>query len=85
MRVMSMISSDMNKRTALVLVNAFLTGTASRESVWQWAQKAIESQEWEQLTPDVRDAIHALWLLHDDAGSWVPNEEELRRIMNKLR
>ena len=73
------------KRTALDLVNAYLAGTASRESVWQWAQKVIVSQELGQLPPDVRDAIHALWLLHDDAEAWVPNEEEKQRIRDNLR
>jgi hypothetical protein len=72
------------KRRALELVDDYLAGTATRESVWQWAQEIIISKEWGQLPSDLQDAIHGLWLLHDDEGSWVPNVEELRRIRDAL-
>ena len=72
------------KREALELVDNYLAGTATRDSVWQWAQEAIVSREWRQLPSDLQDAIHGMWLLHDSEGSWVTSTEDLRRIRDEL-
>jgi hypothetical protein len=72
------------RRRALELLDDYLDGKASRESVWQWAQKVIVSKEWGQLPSDLQDAIHGIWLLHDVEGSWVPSTEELRKIRDDL-
>jgi len=72
------------KRKALELADDYLAGKASRDSVWRWAQEVIVSEEWDQLPTDIQDAIHGLWLLHDDEGSWVPNADEIRRIRDDL-
>jgi hypothetical protein len=68
----------------LELVDDYLAGKATRESIWQWAQEIIVSKEWEQISPDIQDAIHGLWLLHDTEGSWIPSTEEIRRIRDYL-
>lgn len=78
-----MTTSDY-KRKAVELVDDYLAGTATRESVWQWAQEVIVSKEWGQLPTGLQDAIHGLWLLHDSEGSWVPSTEEIRRIRDDL-
>lgn len=72
------------KRRALELVDDYLAGKAARESVWRWAQEIIVSKEWERISPDIQDAIHGLWLLHDTEGSWIPSMEELKRIRDNL-
>ena len=69
---------------ALKLIDAYLDGKASRDSVWEWAQEVIVSKEWGHLPTDIQDAIHGLWLLHDNRASWVPSIEEIRRIRNEL-
>ncbi len=74
------------KSKAVALINAYLKGKASRDSVWQWAQEVIASKDWGQLPMDMQDAVHGLWLLHDkDEESWVPNIEEIRRIGDALK
>jgi hypothetical protein len=78
-----MTASDYRRR-ALELLDDYLAGKATRESVWQWAQEVIISKEWGKLPSDLQDAIHGLWLLHDNEGSWVPNAAEIRRIHDDL-
>jgi hypothetical protein len=72
------------RRKALELLDEYLAGKTSREAVWQWAQEVIISKEWGQAPPDLQDAIHGIWLLHDAEGSWVPNTEELQKIRDAL-
>ena len=72
------------RRKALGLIDGYLAGEASRETVWQWAQEVIVSKEWGQFPSDLQDAIHGMWLLHDAEGSWVPKTEELQRIRDDL-
>jgi hypothetical protein len=72
------------KLTALRLVDDYLAGKATRESVWRWAQEVIVSKEWWELPLDVQDAIHGIWLLHDSEGTWVPDAAEIRRIRESL-
>ncbi len=69
---------------ALALLNDYLAGRGSRESVWQWAQEIIASKDWGRLPLDLQDAIHGMWLLHDEEGSWVPDSEALCRIREDL-
>lgn len=72
------------RQKALELLDDYLNGKATRESVWQWAQEVIVSREWGEMPSDLQDAIHGIWLLHDSEGSWIPNTEELQRIRDAL-
>ena len=72
------------KRKALELVEDYLAGKASRETVWQWAQEVMMSEDFDELDAYLQDAIHGLWLLHDNEGSWVPDIDELKRIRDQL-
>ena len=78
------MSIDDYKRTVVYLIDGYLGGTFSRETVWQWAQEVVVSEEWDHLPFGLQDAIHGIWLLHDAEGSWVPDTEELRQIRDDL-
>jgi hypothetical protein len=76
--------ADEYRKAALALIDDYLAGKASRETVWKWAQEIIMAEEWDTLPADLADAIHGLWLLHDEKGSWVPDMLEIRHIRDEL-
>ena len=78
------MDSDAWKQSALRLIDDYLSGRENRVAVWRWAQEVIISKDWEKLPADIQDAIHGLWLLHDNEGSWVPDKMEIRRIRDQL-
>ena len=72
------------RKAALDMINGHLEGTLSADDMATWAEKIVVSNEWESLEDDVREAIHALFDLHDEGESWTPDKNELRRHRDLL-
>jgi len=79
-----MMSNEDYKIKVVSLIDDYLQGKVSREAAWQWAQEVMLSADYKQLPIDLQGAIHGIWVLHDEEGSWVPSNEELRQIRNDL-
>ena len=77
-----MMDCDDCKKKVVSLIDGYLQGTVTREAVWQWAKEVMVSDE---LPMDLNNAIHGIWLLHDDdEDDWVPDNDELKQIRDGL-
>ncbi len=72
------------KIATLAVVDNYLSGKATQDDVWQWAQRIIVSNDFDDLPFEIQDAIHGLWLLHDKDAAWVPTTDEVRALREQL-
>jgi hypothetical protein len=65
-------------------IDRYIDGTITAKDASDWAQKIITSSEFENLPPKIKEAIHALFDLHDLDKDWVPSKIELLQYRNSL-
>ena len=85
-----MENAEYRERT-IQAINSYLNGETSAQKASDWALKIIQSKEFDQLPPDITEAILNLCDLDDidiQEASWVPDRNTLlqcKRDMEKNR
>ena len=85
-----MENAEYRERT-IQAINSYLNGETSAQKASDWALKIIKSKEFNQLPPDITEAILNLCDLDDidiQEASWVPDRNTLlqcKRDMEKNR
>jgi hypothetical protein len=66
------------REKTIQIINRYLSKEITAKEASDWALKKIISDEFEQLPPDITEALHCLFDLHDidvPEASWVPGIE----------
>ena len=78
--------TEYRERT-IQMINGYLNGDTSAKEASDWAFKIIISKEFEQLPPDITEAIQCLFDLHDidiPEASWVPGTDTFIKCKTEL-
>jgi hypothetical protein len=69
--------TEYRERT-IQMINGYLNGDTSAKEASDWAFKIIISKEFEQLPPDITEAVLTLFDLHDinlTGAPWLPSRD----------
>jgi hypothetical protein len=65
-------------------LDEYLSGKITANEVSSWAEQVVISKEFRSLSEEEVEAIHALFDLHDQKGTWVPTPMDLRHYRDLL-
>jgi len=75
------------RERAIQAIDSYLNGETTAQEASDWALKIIISKEFEQLPPNITEAILTLFDLHDidiPGASWVPDRDALLQCTKEL-
>ena len=81
-----MENAEYRERT-IQAIDSYLNGETTAKEASDWALEIVISKEFEQLPPDITEAIHNLFDLHDidiPGTTWVPDRNALLQCKNEL-
>ena len=78
--------NEYRKRT-IQIINKYLSKEITAKGASDWALKKIISDDFDRLPPDIKEAIHCLFDLHDidvPEASWVPGTDTFIKCKTEL-